>query len=65
VRNKCAVTLLGIFVSLWIAGCGGGPAALVVKVTATNTTVDGADSVTVNASVTNDRNGADEPGSGD
>ncbi len=57
-RNKCAVTLLGIFVSLWIAGCGGGPAALVVKVTATNTTVDGADSVTVNASVTNDRNGA-------
>ncbi len=59
--RRFAVRCLGIFVSLCIlllAGCGGSAPPPGVSVTASSTTVDGTDSVTLTATVTNDHNAA-------
>ncbi|MGH9599507.1 MAG: putative Ig domain-containing protein, partial [Terracidiphilus sp.] len=56
--KRCAVLGLGIFASICFIGCGGSSKPVSVAVTATEMTVDGADSITLTATVTNDKNSA-------
>jgi len=59
-RRTSALLWLGIVAGLLslLTSCGGSAPSPSVAVTASATTVDGTDSVTLSASVTNDRNGA-------
>jgi Putative Ig domain len=58
-RNKCTLVCLGILGFVFsLTGCGGSSPAVSVAVTASATTVDGADTATMTAKVTNDHNAA-------
>jgi hypothetical protein len=54
--KKIVLLVLGFVAALSMFGCGGGSNPVSVAVTASNTTVDATDSVTLSASVTNDTN---------
>lgn len=56
--RKLVVLLIGMSGLLWLAGCGGSAKPISVAVTASNTTVDPTDAVTLTAVVTNDKNSA-------
>jgi hypothetical protein len=43
---------------VWISGCGGSSKPISISITAASATVDGADTVTLTAAVTNDKNSA-------
>jgi hypothetical protein len=47
---------VAIFAALYLTGCGGSSKPVSIAVTATATTVDGANTVTLTATVTNDKN---------
>ena len=61
-RKKLALVSLVVCLSvnafIWITGCGGGSKPISVVVTASATNVDGTDTVTLTATVTNDKNSA-------
>lgn len=59
-RKKCALLCVGLLVTvcLGLAGCGGTPAVGAITVTPSASTVDGADTATLAATVANDRNSA-------
>lgn len=53
--KKIGLFVLGLIASLYLAGCGGSSAPISVAVSATTSTVDGADTTTITATVTNDQ----------
>ena len=55
---RASLACLGLAASLWMAGCGGGSPAVGVSVTAAASTVDGGDTTTLSATVSNDQNSA-------
>lgn len=58
-RKGLFVACFSLVAVLYLSGCGGsGPATLSVAVTASGTTVDATNSVTLTAAVTNDKNAA-------
>jgi len=57
-KRSVFCTGLAILVTLSLSGCGGGSKPVSVAVTASATTVDATDSVTLTAAVANDKNGA-------
>ena len=56
--RKLAVVCLGVLGSIWMSGCGGSSPAVGVAVTAAVGTVDGGDTTTLTATVSNDQNSA-------
>lgn len=54
----CFALAVSISLSFILAGCGGGSAPIGVTVSAASSTVDGSDTTTLSASVSNDRNAA-------
>jgi hypothetical protein len=56
--KKVALVCLGVGASIWMAGCGGSAPSVGVSVTAVASTVDGGDTTTLSATVSNDQNSA-------
>ncbi len=54
--RKSVLFVVAVFASLYLSGCGGSSKPPSVAVTASATTVDGLNSVTLTATVTNDKN---------
>ena len=54
--RKSVLFVVAVFASLYLSGCGGSSTPPSVAVTASATTVDGLNSVTLTATVTNDKN---------
>ena len=54
--KKFAVICVGVVASIWMSGCGGSAPAVSVSVTAAAGTVDGGDTTTLTATVSNDQN---------
>ena len=58
VSKKIVLFVLAVCTALSLSGCGGSSKPLSVAITASSSTVDGSDSVTLTAAVTNDKNSA-------
>jgi len=54
-RKGFVLVGLSIISAFYLAGCGGSPAALSVAITSSTAVVDGLNSVTLTATVTNDK----------
>jgi hypothetical protein len=58
VSKKIVLFALAVCTALSLSGCGGSSKPLSIAITASSSTVDGSDSVTLTAAVTNDKNSA-------
>lgn len=56
--KKIALLVLSVFAAFSLSGCGGSSKPISISITSSSSTVDGTDSVTLTATVTNDKNSA-------
>ncbi|HEV2134994.1 MAG TPA: putative Ig domain-containing protein [Terracidiphilus sp.] len=56
--KKIVLLVLSVFVAFSLSGCGGSSKPISISITSSSMTVDGADTVTLTATVSNDKNAA-------